>query len=264
MNESTVLIRDINRIAVLTLNRPERLNALNEEMQLELFRVLESINENDDILGVIITGAGKAFCAGGDLKERMSNFKSDSTIYGDGMLSRLRKICQLIEDMGKPIIAALNGIAYGGGLELALACDLRMVQETAKLGLVEPKVGMIPGAGGTQRLPRLIGSALAKEILFTAEPVDANEAYRIGLVNRIVSEGDSVVEAALEMMERIVKNAPLAVRMAKFTVNKGMQMSLHEGLDFEASCTAYLRTTQDRMEGIKAFQEKRTPNFQGK
>lgn len=260
----TLLLEVTDRVAVLCLNRPNRLNALNEEIQKELIRVLESIIESDDILGVILTGAGKAFCSGGDLKERMENFKSDSTIYGDAMLSRLRRICQLLEEMGKPVIAALNGLAYGGGLELALACDIRIAAENVKLGLVEPKVGLIPGAGGTQRLPRLIGSAIAKELLFTAEPISAVEAYRIGLVNRVINERDSVVEAAREMMTRMIANAPLAVRMAKFLVNKGMQMSLAEGLDFEASCAAYLRTTQDRVEGITAFQEKRQPIFRGK
>jgi enoyl-CoA hydratase/carnithine racemase len=264
MTEATLLVDVVDRVAVLTLNRPQRLNALNEEIQLELLRVLESINENDDIFGVIITGSGKAFCAGGDLKERLENFKADSTIYGDAMLSRLRRICNLLEEMGKPIIAAINGFAYGGGVELALACDIRIASETAKLGLVEPKVGMIPGAGGTQRLPRLIGSALAKELLFTAGTITATEAYQMGLVNRVVTDGETVLEAAREMMDRITKNAPLAVRMSKFAVNKGMQMSLSEGLDFEASCTAFLRTTQDRVEGITAFQEKRQSNFRGK
>lgn len=264
MSESTLLVEVIDRVAILTLNRPDRLNALNEAIQKELVTALETINENDDILGVILTGSGKAFCAGGDLKERLSHFQADSTIYGDAMLSRLRRICQLIEDMGKPVIAAINGIAFGGGLEIALACDIRMATETVKLGLVEPKVGMIPGAGGTQRLPRLVGSALAKELMFTAEAITAEHAFRMGLVNRVVSEGESVVSAAQEMMLRISKNAPLAVRMAKFAVNKGMQMSLAEGLDFEASCAAYLRTTQDRVEGITAFQEKRQPKFRGK
>ena len=264
MSETTLIVEENNRVKVLTLNRPHRLNALNEEIQLELIRVLEAITVNDEVFGVIVTGAGRAFCAGGDLKERLNNFKADSTIYGDVMLSRIRRICQLLEEMGKPVIAAINGGAYGGGLEIALACDIRIVSENVKLGLIEPKVGMIPGAGGTQRLPRLIGAALAKELLFIAEAIGAEEAHRIGLVNHVVPEGESVVIAAQEIMSRIIRNAPLAVRMAKFSVNKGMQMSLSEGLDFEASCTAYLRTTQDRVEGITAFQEKRVPNFIGK
>lgn len=264
MRKSTLVVEIIDRVAILTLSRPEVLNALNEEIQNDLITTLESINQNEDILGVILTGSGRAFCAGGDLKERLSHFQADSTIYGDTMLSRLRRICQLIEEMGKPVIAAINGIAFGGGLEVALACDIRIVAETVKLGLIEPKVGMIPGAGGTQRLPRLVGSAIAKELMFTAEAITAQQAYRIGLVNKIVSEGESVVTSALEMMHLISRNAPLAVRMAKFAVNKGMQMSLTEGLDFEASCTKYLRTTEDRKEGINAFQEKRQPKFRGK
>lgn len=261
--ETNVIFTVIDRIAIITLNRPERLNALNYDLLHELDSAIEQVDQDPNIFGAIITGQGKAFCAGGDLKERLSRFTPDSSMYGDAFLSQLRKIFDRIENIGKPVLAAINGSAFGGGMELALACDIRIISQTAKVGLTEPRVGMIPGAGGTQRLPRLIGISRAKELLFNAAPIDSEEAYRIGLVNDIVPDGEDVVEAALHKMCRYEQNAPLAIRMAKFAVNKGTQMSLAEGLDLEASCTTFLRTTQDRVEGITAFQEKRKPKFTG-
>jgi len=261
---NSLLIEVESRTAILTLNRPERLNALNFELLEELETVLDQVNRDPDILGVIITGNGKAFCAGADLKERLSSFTPDSSIAGDAMLSKLRKNLNTIENMGKPFIAALNGPAYGGGVELALACDIRIMSPSAKVGLTEPKVGMIPGAGGTQRLPRLIGMAKAKELLFSAKAIDSSEAYAIGLVNRVVPEGESILQTSMEWMHNFQQNAPLAIQMVKLAVNKGGEMSLSQGLDLEAVCSAFLRTTEDRTEGIRAFQEKRPPKFKGK
>jgi methylglutaconyl-CoA hydratase len=261
---SNVILKEkVGKTLILTLNRPERLNALNNELLRLLVEELSTAHKDTTVSGIIITGNGNAFCAGGDLKERLSHFEADSSLYGDAMLSRLREICSLIESIGKPVVAAINGHAFGGGVELALACDFRIVAEQAKLGLTEPKVGMIPGGGGTQRLPRLIGASRAKELLMLAEAIDTKKALDYGLVNQVVEKDDSVTEKSVQFLERTYQNAPLAIKMIKFSVNKGMEMSLSEGLDFEASCTTFLRNTADRTEGITAFQEKRKPHFIG-
>lgn len=264
MNNKVLLSKKLNKTLILTLNRPERLNALNVQLLNKLLEELEKASLDKEVLGIIITGTGKGFCAGGDLKERLNFFEEDSTIYGDVMLTKLRNICTLIESIGKPVIAAINGHAIGGGLELAFACDIRLLNENAKIGLTEPRVGMIPGAGGTQRLPRLIGASRAKELLMIAEPIDAQTAKEYGTVNKLIESESNIIEEAENILQKIYKNAPLAIKMIKFSINKGMQMSLSEGLDFEASCTSFLKNSFDRKEGITAFQEKREPNFIGK
>ncbi|KAA1040264.1 enoyl-CoA hydratase [Macrococcus equipercicus] len=240
-------------ITLLTLNRPASRNALNRELLLELQDVLHHL----DTRVLIITGAGKAFCAGADLKERlgMTPEEADETSVNIG-----RKI-SMIEELPYVTIAALNGGAYGGGLELALACDFRLAVPDAEIGLTETSLGIIPGAGGTQRLTRLAGPSRAKELIFTAEPVSADTALELGLLEEVSAD---VVESAIKLAERISKNAPLAVTAAKKAVNRALDLPLADGLHYERECYDLVLNSEDRIEGLQAFKEKRKPNYKGK
>ncbi len=247
------------RIAFFTLNRPEVYNALNLQVIQELREAMLDFREDDESWVGIVTGAGsKAFCSGADIKEwlpfiQKNRFRPwatpDTPIRGFNLY--------------KPLIAAINGVAFGGGMELALGCDIRIASENARLGQLEVTVGMIPGWGGTQRLPRLVPWNIAAEIIFTGKPIDAHEAYRIGLVNRVVPP-DKLMDAAKEMANDICKVSPVAVRMAKEAMSRGINMPLEYGLDIETSLVDRVTATQDFDEGIKAFQEKRKPVFKGK
>lgn len=246
-------------ITLITLNRPEAANALSIQMLSELREAIVACKFDPSVRCVLITGAGeKIFCAGADLKERA------------GMdLSQVRKTVSLIresinelEALPQPVIAALNGVALGGGMELALACDIRIASETAKFGLTETSLGIIPGAGGTQRLPRLVGKGRAKELIFTARRVDAREAREIGLIE-YVTPADALLDKALSIANQIVLNAPLAIAQAKFSIDKGMNVDLSTGLSIEQNAYELTIPTKDRLEGIQAFKEKRPPVFIG-
>lgn len=260
MAEPTVLAQQLDGIHVLTLNRPQAMNSVNFQMLLDLRAALEAIRFDADARCVVITGAGdRAFCAGADLKERTTLSEGDVRRY----IQTIRSTFTLIEDLPVPAIAAVNGVALGGGTELALACDLRVVSETATMGLTETSLAIIPGAGGTQRLPRLIGKAKAKELILLARRIDAGEALAIGLANRVVGPGELLAEARA-MAEAVAKNGPVAVRVAKRAIDRGTEMDLASALVFESTCYEITIPTEDRLEGLAAFREKRPPVYRGR
>ncbi len=246
-------------IAVLTLNRPQAANALSKDLLDQLNHVIDKVNNNPDIYCTIITGAGeKAFCAGADLKERKG--MTDSEVIE--AVSYIGSTIQSVEKMKSPVIAAINGVAFGGGLELALACDLRISAAHAKMGLTETSLAIIPGAGGTQRLPRLIGVGQAKRLIYTAKPVTADEALSIGLVEQL-SDKEKLLLDALEIAKKIAQNGPVALRQAKIAINHGMQTDITTGLLIEHLSYKETIPTRDRLEGLEAFQQKRKPLYKG-
>lgn len=249
-----------NWIGVITLARPEAANAMSIQLLTELSKTLETIHHNRDIRVVMITGEGeKAFCAGADLKERkgMDEQQVKQTV------ALIGSTIQQVEHLPQPIIAVLNGVAFGGGLELALACDLRIASQNAKMGLTETSLGIIPGAGGTQRLPRLIGMGRAKELIYTARKISAAEAYQLGIVE-YVYEPEHLMEKSYELAFAIAQNAPLSLIQAKTAINHGMDVNLKTGLKIEALAYNELLRTADRLEGLQAFQEKRPPQYVGR
>ena len=256
----TVLVEYKGYAAYVTINRPEVFNALNLATVQTLRKVVEEIRFKDDIRVVIFTGAGeKAFCSGADLKERasMPPEKVREFIYN------IRTLFSEVEDLPMPVICAVNGLALGGGTELALACDLRIAAEHAIMGLTEVSLGIIPGAGGTQRLGRLIGKGKAKELMYTAKKVPAVECLQIGLVNQVVPASE-LMPAANRFAEAIAANAPIAVRQAKLALNKGLEIEQSVGMSLETAAYDVCIPTQDRLEGLAAFREKRKPVYLGK
>jgi enoyl-CoA hydratase len=248
------------RVARITVNRPEKLNALNDAMIGELDQALDVVLRRDDIGGVILTGAGaKAFVAGADIAE----LAGQGPLDGRARAARGQRVFTRLETSPKPTIAAINGYALGGGLELALACHIRIAAEGARVGLPETKLGIGPGYGGTQRLPRLVGKGRALQLILTGEMIDAAEAHRIGLVNRVVPAG-ALLDAAGEMMRQMLEKGPLAVALCIEAVNRGMEMSLEEGLSIEANHFGLLAATEDMREGMRAFLEKRAARFTGR
>ncbi len=247
-------------LARLTVNRPDKLNALNRETVMEIDAALAEFEKDAAAGALILTGAGpKAFVAGadiGELAEQTPRGGADYSLYGQRVLSRL-------ERSSKATIAAINGFALGGGLELALACHLRVASEGASLGLPEVTLGIIPGFGGTQRLPRLIGRGRALELILTGDRIDAREAHRIGLVNRVVGAGDLMAEVE-KLARSILSRGPVAIRMAIDAVNQGLEMPLDQALFLEAGLFGLLTTTEDMKEGTRAFLEKRKPSFRGR
>lgn len=249
-----------NKIAYVTIDRPKVLNALNMATMQELQEVFSGLKDDKEIRAVILTGAGeKAFVAGADINELAKNDPVEAKAY----THRGQAVLDLIENLGKPVIACINGFALGGGCEIAMACTMRLASENAKLGQPEVKLGLIPGYGGTQRLPRLVGTGLAQQILLTGEMISAQEAYRIGLVNEIVP-ADRLIARAEEIAAKIIANAPLAIQYCMEAVNRGMNMTLEEGLFLEATLFGMCCATEDKKEGTRAFLEKRAANFQGK
>lgn len=246
-------------IALITFNRPEAANALSTAFLNLLNEKLNLIQKNPNIYCVILTGAGeKAFCAGADLKERKEMTNSqvmDAVRYIGETISKL-------ERLRMPVIAAINGAAYGGGLELTLACDLRIASSHVKLGLTETSLAIIPGAGGTQRLPRLIGVGQAKRLIYTAKPITADEALSIGLVERVVEKYD-LISTVMLLAKTISSNGPIALQQAKLAIDKGMVTDLNTGLTIEHLAYRETIPTIDRLEGLKAFSEKRKPNYKG-
>ena len=247
------------RIAVVTVNRPEVMNALNRETVAELKRAALSVRDDDGIGGMIITGMGdKAFIAGADINE----LAKENVLSGRDTSIRGQSTLQTFELMGKPIIAAINGYALGGGFELTLGCHIRIAAENAMMGLPEVGLGIMPGFGGTQRLPRLIGTSKALEMILTGKTISAEEALGYGLLSKVVPEGKSL-EAAKEMMKVILSKAPVSIKMCIEAVNRGMNMTLDEGLAIESDRFGILCGTDDMKEGMNAFLEKREPQFKG-
>lgn len=248
-----------NGIVLITLNRPHAANALSTRMLEELKYILDTCEFEPSIRCVIITGAGeKVFCAGADLKERAG--MDVQTVKKT--VSLIRECINRIEGLPQPVIAAVNGVAFGGGTELALACDIRVASESAKFGLTETSLGIIPGAGGTQRLPRLVGKGRAKELIYTARRIDASEAKEIGLAE-YVTTSESLLDRAYELALSIVRNAPIALAQAKFAIDKGCDVDLQTGLSIEQNAYEITISTEDRLEGLLAFKEKRPPIFKG-
>ncbi|HML33539.1 short-chain-enoyl-CoA hydratase [Sporomusa sphaeroides] len=257
---NNVLYQTDNGIGMITLNRPKALNALNSELLTELNGLLDEIAQDDSVKVVIITGSGdKAFVAGADIAE-MQNI---SPLEGRAFGKFGQAIFNKLENIPQPVIAAVNGFALGGGCELAMACDIRIASDKAKFGQPEVGLGIVPGFGGTQRLPRLIGKGRAKELLYTADMINAEEAYRIGLVNRIVA-ADELLSTAKELAEKIMARAQAAVRLCKAAVNTGMDTDLESGIAYEAEVFGLCFATADQKEGMSAFIGKRKPNFSNK
>ena len=248
-------------VATIVLNRPEALNAYDPEMKRELQQAWETVRCDDDVWVGIITGAGeRAFCSGQDIKKTHNPPESFAALmFGRSESDHL--VSGLVMD--KPWICAINGLAYGGGLEIALACDIRVAAESAKFALPEVKIAGIPGAGGTQRLPRLIGMSTAMRMLLTGAPITAAEAYRVGLVSEVVPL-DRLMPLAREIAGQIVQNAPLSVRAVKRLVRLGMDMPLPNALEVDRFVSGLMRDTEDRAEGRKAFREKRKPVYRGR
>jgi enoyl-CoA hydratase len=249
-----------DRIATLSVNRPDKLNALNEQTIRELGAAVDEIAADDDVGGVILTGVGnRAFVAGADIAELAKMGPVDGV-----EVSRLgQRVFRAIELSRKPVIAAVNGFALGGGCELALACHLRVAAENAKFGLPEVKLGIIPGYGGTLRLPRIVGKGRALELMLTGEMIDALEAYRIGLANRVVPQAE-LVDSARALMTAILRNGPVALGLAIECTTRGMEMSVDDGLALESNLFGLLAATDDMREGMTAFLEKRKAEFTGR
>ena len=260
MNDNVLLVEEDAGIATLSLNRPRVFNSLNFELLHALRDRIESFRFRRDLRVIIITGSGeKAFCSGADLKERVTLNPDQVREY----IYTIRNLFSSIEELNKPVIAAVNGIALGGGTELALASDIRIASGNASMGLTETRLAIIPGAGGTQRLPRLIGKGKAKELIFTGRRVDAEEALNIGLVNAICEPKD-LLEECQKIAAMICETGPVAIEQAKYAINYGLEMDMHTGLAIESNAYWVCIPTEDRLEGLAAFKEKRKPVFKGR
>jgi len=260
MSEDVLLVEEENGIVTLTLNRPQVMNSFNFQLLHALKEQIESVRFKRDIRVIIITGAGeKAFCAGADLKER-------TTLSPDQVkefIFTIRNLFTSIEQLNKAVIAAVNGVALGGGTELALASDIRIASMNASMGLTETRLAIIPGAGGTQRLPRLVGRGKAKEMIFTGQRIGGQEALNIGLVNKICEQND-LIDECKKMAAMICETGPIAIEQAKYAVNYGIDTDLHTGLALESNAYWVTIPTEDRLEGLAAFKEKRKPVYKGK
>ncbi len=259
MSYNNLLYEVEDKIAIISIDRPEVLNALNRETFHELHEAVLSVRDDDSVGGMIVTGAGeKAFVAGADINELVQA----TALSGREASIRGQETLQLFELMGKPVIAAINGYALGGGFELALGCHIRIAAENAMMGLPEVGLGIMPGFGGSQRLPRLIGTSRALELILTGKSISAEEALSWGIVSKVVPEGEAL-NAAKEMMKEILTKAPMSIKMSIEAVNRGMNMSLDEGLAIESDRFGLLCGTEDMKEGMNAFLEKREAKFKG-
>jgi enoyl-CoA hydratase len=249
-----------NHIAYVTIDRPKVLNALNMATMQELKQAFESIKEDAEVRVVILTGAGeKSFVAGADISE----LGQQTPVSAKEYTHRGQAVVDAIENLGKPVIACVNGFALGGGCELAMACTMRLASDNAKLGQPEVKLGLIPGYGGTQRLPRLVGKGLAMQQILTGEMISAQEAHRIGLVNEVIPQAELIARAEA-IAAKIIANSPLAIQYAMEAVNRGFDMTLADGLFLEATLFAVCCATEDKNEGTRAFLEKRAAQFKGR
>lgn len=260
MAYENIILKKEDNLAILYINRPSALNALNQDTLQEIRLAISDVAEDDSVNGLIITGAGnKAFVAGADIAY-MQNFSAQEgrafAAYGENTF-------RMIELMEKPVIAAVNGFALGGGCELAMACDIRLASETALFGQPEVGLGIMPGFGGTQRLPRLIGEGRAKELIYTGDSIKAADAYRLGLINHIYPQKELMAEAK-KLLQKIASQGPLAVRYAKHAIGRGMQVDLDSAMIIESDIFGLCFSTVDQKEGMKAFLEKRKPAFQAK
>ena len=259
MEYKKLIIQDNGAVRVIKINNPEALNALNTAILKELDAAFTDVAEDNGILAVVLTGEGRAFVAGADISEMKSKNAIEGEIFGKLGASVFRKI----ELLPKPVIAAVNGFALGGGCELAMSCDIRLASTKAKFGQPEVGLGITPGFSGTQRMPRLIGMGKAKELIYTADIIDAAEAYRIGLVNHVY-EPEALMEEAMKMAEKIASKAPIAVKNSKEAINRGIQTDMDSAVAIEAYLFGLCFASEDQKEGMTAFFEKRKANFQNK
>ena len=259
MNYKNIKYEEKDNVAFVTVDRPEAMNALNGEVIDELYNAFSKINGSENIRVAIITGAGKSFIAGADIKELLEV----KAVKGRDVAEKGQALMNLIENNSKPIIAAINGYALGGGNELAMACDIRIASEKARFGQPETGLGIIPGYGGTQRLPRIVGVSTAKKLIYTGAVIKASEAKEIGLVDE-VTEADGLMARADELAQAIAKNAPVAVRMAKAAINRGIDVDIRTGCAYEAEASATCYASEDRIEGLSAFVEKRKADFKNR
>ncbi|MBI5843348.1 MAG: enoyl-CoA hydratase/isomerase family protein [Deltaproteobacteria bacterium] len=258
--DSCVIAEKRGQVALITLNRPELMNSVNFDLLLGLKAEIDRVRFDTDTRVVIITGAGeKAFCAGADLKERATYPEAKVREF----IFTIRSLFSSIETLPQPVIAAVNGVALGGGTELSLACDIRYASKTATLGLTETRLAIIPGAGGTQRLPRLIGRGRAKELIFTGRRVSADEALNLGMVNRVCEPGQ-LIDDCMALADEILGCGPIAIAQAKYAINAGIETDIATGMAIESNAYWLTIPTEDRLEGLAAFREKRKPVYKGK
>ncbi len=260
MEYKYIIYEKSDGIATITLNRPEALNAFSKDVVFEILHVLEEVKNDENVRVVVLTGAGeKAFSAGADIKSMagMNALKArELSLMGE-------TLCLALENLEKPVVAALNGYALGGGLEVAMSCDLRIASENARVGQTEVNIGLIPGWGGTQRLTRLVGMTKAKELVFTGRMIDAKTAERIGILNMVVP-ADKFRETVRQFALELASKAPVAVKVAKVLINKGSDIGLDSALALEREGFGVVASTEDLKEGVSAFSEKRKPSFKGK
>lgn len=259
MNFDTLQFEQQEYIGILTLNQPKAMNALNARLIEELTEAIDLITQDDSIRVLIVTGGEKVFAAGGDIKAMLNCDPQAAKAY----VRPIHKVFNMIEEMPKPTIAAISGFALGGGVELALVCDLRIAADTAKFGFPEINLGIFPAAGGSQRLPRLIGMSRAKELMFTGDTIDANRALEIGLVNQVVPASE-LMDAALKLAVKLSKKSPLTMGVLKSSLHSMLNTGQNTGLEMELEKLCFLFASHDQKEGIQAFVEKRKPEFTGK
>ena len=259
MTYTKLIIEKKEKVCIVAINNPQALNALNSAVIEELDRAFSEIAADDGIAAVILTGAGKAFVAGADIAQMSTMNAAQGKAFGEYGAAVFRKI----ELLDKPVIAAVNGYALGGGCELAMCCDIRIASAKAKFGQPEVGLGITPGFSGTQRLPRIVGPGKAKELIFTAGIIDAAEACRIGLVNK-VTEPEALMDEAMEMAAKIASKSPIAVKYSKQAINKGMQTDMDTAISIEAGLFGLCFSSEDQKEGMRAFLEKRAPDFKNK
>jgi len=260
MNFENLLVIVKDGVATLSVNRVDKLNALNDSVVSQLYQAATLLKDDDLVRGVIVTGSGtKAFIAGADI----SDLARQGVLEGRQRARSGQAMLRAFEMMGKPVVAAVNGYALGGGCELAMACHIRIASENAKFGQPEVKLGITPGYGGTQRLPRIVGKGNALHLLLTGETIDAREALRIGLVSKVVPQ-DQLLREAEQLLRTILANGPIAVRLVIEAVHRGLEMTLEEGLELEADAFGLVAATEDMKEGLNAFLQKRPPKFEGK
>jgi enoyl-CoA hydratase len=261
MSYEHILLERAEAVAIITINRPKQLNALNQAVLGEIDAALDDLAADDAVRAIILTGTGdRAFAAGADIGELAA---LESATQGRALATRSHHLGRKMADLHKPIIAAINGFALGGGLELALACDIRLASDTAQVGLPEVTLGIIPGWGGTQRLPRLVGPGMAKLLMMTGERIDAAEAHRLGIVERVYPQAE-LMDAARQLAQKMAGLPPISIGAIKQAVNRGLNMALDDANMYEASLFAELTVTQDCKEGTRAFLEKRKPEWQGR
>lgn len=256
MNWQNLLWKKEGNIGILSINRPDALNALNSQVLEELYGAIDIISQDDDVHVLILTGEGRSFVAGADIGEMKDLNPIKAREFAERGIATFRKI----ELMEKPVIAAVNGFALGGGCELSMCCDIRIASTKAKFGQPEVGLGITPGFAGTQRLSRLVGIGIAKELIFTCDIIGADEAYRIGLVNKVVPP-EELIDTAMEMAKKIVQKSQIAVRYAKTAINRGIETDLETGMAIEKDLFGLTFATEDQKEGMAAFLEKRHPNY---